>query len=397
MSLLLSDRARRLEVSPTVATAARASALRREGVYVFDFSVGEPDQPTPPAVAAAGIAAIERGQTRYAPAAGVPELRAAVATRYRHEFGVTFAPEEVTITVGGKQALYLAAQALLGPGDEAIVPTPAWPTFAEAVRLAAAQPVLAPASEADGFAVTAGLVERAVSPRTCAVLLNSPSNPTGAVIEPGELLAIGRLAHERGLTLIYDDTYARLAFSPPADWGLQALREMLGERLVILGTASKTYCMTGWRIGWLLGSRGLAEAAAALASHSTQGPATFAQVAAATALSGSQEGVREMVNEYRRRRDFVHAALTEIPGITCTRPAGAFYAFPNLTRLLNPELPTTVDLSRRLLEETHVAVVPGEGFAAPGYVRLSFARPFDELREGVHRLAQFLSERGGAK
>ena len=392
---ILARRVLRLEVSPTVAMAARATALKSRGVVVYDFSVGEPDQGTPPHVAAAGVAAIEAGRTRYAPAPGLPELRAAVAARYRQDFHVAFAPEEVAITVGGKQALYLAAQALLDAGDEVIVPSPFWPTFTEAVRLAGGRPVLASTREADGFAVTARLLAKAVGPRTRAVILNSPCNPTGAVVEPEELLAIGRLARRRGFTLVYDDTYAQLAFSRPRDWGLQALRDLLGDRLLILGTASKSYCMTGWRIGWVLGPRALVDACAALASHSTQSPATFAQLGAVTALNGPQEFVGELLAEYRRRRDLVHSALLAIPGATCVEPQGGFYAFPNLSRYLGREIPTTLELSRRLLEDKHVAVVPGEGFGAPGYVRISFARPLEELREGVRRIAEFLAERGG--
>lgn len=390
----LARRVLRLEVSPTVAMAARATALRSRGVFVYDFSVGEPDQGTPRHVAAAGVAAIEAGRTRYAPAPGLPELRAAVAARYRQDFQVAFAPEEVAITVGGKQALYLAGQALLDAGDEVIVPSPCWPTFTEAVRLAGGRPVLAPAREADGFAVTARLLGKAVDPRTRAVILNSPCNPTGAVVEPEELLAIGGLARRRGFTLVYDDTYAQLAFSRPRDGGLQALRDLLGDRLVILGTASKSYCMTGWRIGWVLGPRALVDACAALASHSTQSPATFAQLGAVTALNGPQEFVGELLAEYRRRRDFVHPALLAIPGVSCVEPQGGFYAFPNLSRYLGREIPTTLELGRRLLEEKHVAVVPGEGFGAPGYVRISFARPLEELREGMRRIAEFLTGQG---
>ncbi len=390
----LARRVLRLEVSPTVAMAARATALRSRGVFVYDFSVGEPDQGTPRHVAAAGVAAIEAGRTRYAPAPGLPELRAAVAARYRQDFQVAFAPEEVAITVGGKQALYLAGQALLDAGDEVIVASPCWPTFTEAVRLAGGRPVLAPAREADGFAVTARLLGKAVDPRTRAVILNSPCNPTGAVVEPEELLAIGGLARRRGFTLVYDDTYAQLAFSRPRDGGLQALRDLLGDRLVILGTASKSYCMTGWRIGWVLGPRALVDACAALASHSTQSPATFAQLGAVTALNGPQEFVGELRAEYRRRRDFVHPALLAIPGVSCVEPQGGFYAFPNLSRYLGREIPTTLELGRRLLEEKHVAVVPGEGFGAPGYVRISFARPLEELREGMRRIAEFLTGQG---
>ena len=385
----LSRRARAIEVSPTVAMAQRAAALRAQGRRILDFSVGEPDQPTPRHISAAAVAALEAGKTRYAPAAGTPELRAAVARRYREDDGVSFSDGEVAITVGGKQALYLVCQALLDRGDEVILPTPAWPTFAECVRLAGGRPVCVPVREKDAFKVGARAIARALTPKTKAVILNSPCNPTGAIIDPDELRALARLARRRKLSLLYDDTYARLAFEAGAASPLAAVREEAGDRLVVIGTASKTYCMTGWRIGWLLGPRPLVDACAALISHSTQCPATFAQVAAVEALTGSQTLVQELAAEYRRRRDMIHPAIAGIPGVSCVRPEGGFYVFPNVGRYLSPACPTTLDLGGRLLEEAGVAVVPGEGFGAPGYVRISFARAIEELKEGAERLASF--------
>ena len=391
----LSRRILGVGLSPTVAMAQRAAALKAQGRDVLDFSVGEPDQPTPAAVTDAAIAALRDGRTRYAPPAGIPELRAAVAFRYRRDFKVSFAPEEVVIAVGGKQALYLACQTLLDRGDEVIIPTPHWPTFSEAVRLAGARPILVHAQERDGFKITARMISKATSPRTKAVILNSPSNPTGAVLEPEDLLVIGDMAQRRKFTLLYDDTYARLSYSRPDTTTLQALRDSVGDRLVVLGTASKTYCMTGWRIGWLLGPRALAEACASLISHSTQCPATFAQVGAVEALTGPQKSVRDLTAEYRRRRDFLHPAVAALPNVSCALPGGGFYLFPNLGRYLSSQIPTTVDLAGRLLEQGGVAAVPGEGFGAPGFLRLSFARPQDELREGAARLASFLAELRG--
>ena len=386
----LSRRALSLEVSPTVAVAQRAAALRAKGEAVLDFSVGEPDQPTPRHIGAAATAAIEAGQTRYTAAAGLPALRAAVAQRYRKDFKVNFSDAEVAITTGGKQALYLACQALLDRGDEVVIPSPHWPTFSEAVRLAGARPILVHTQEKDGFKVTARLVSKATSPRTKAVILNSPSNPTGAVIDPEDLLVIGDMAQRRKFTILYDDTYARLSFVKDGGDVLQDLRDAIGDRLVVLGTASKSYCMTGWRIGWVLGPKPLIDACAALISHSTQCPAAFAQVGAIEALTGPQKFVQELCVEYRRRRDFIHGAVSQLPKVSCVSPGGGFYLFPNLARYLGSAVPTTLELSRRLLEEQRVAVVPGEGFAAPGYLRISFARPMEDLKEGVERLATFL-------
>jgi aspartate aminotransferase len=391
----LSRRARSLEISPTVAMAQRAAALRARGQRIFDFSVGEPDQDTPPHVSAAAVAALHAGRTRYAPAAGIPELRVAVSQRYKKDFKVSFTPEEVAVTVGGKQALYLVAQALLDRGDEVIIPSPAWPTFGEAVRLAGGRPIFVQAQEKDGFKVTARMIVKATGPKTKAVILNSPSNPTGAVIDPEELLVIGDMAQRRKFTIVYDDTYAHLVFSKADHSALQILRESVGDRFVIVGTASKSYCMTGWRIGWVLGPKPLVDACAALASHSTQGPATFAQVAAVEALSGLQKFVQSLAVEYRRRRDFLQPVLAAIPKITCVEPEGGFYLFPNVARYLRPEMPTTLELADRLLDEKGVAVVPGEGFGTPGYLRISFARSLDELKDGSRRLVSFFASLRG--
>jgi aspartate aminotransferase len=390
----LAARARRLEVSPTVAMSARARALKAKGVRVLDFTVGEPDQPTPRHVVEAGKAALEAGRTKYAPASGLPELRAAVAQRYREDFAVDFAPEDVVVTVGGKQGLALVYSAIVDRGSEVVVPIPAWPTFAEAARIAGGSPVLVPLSEKTGFRVTARAVAKALTSRTRAVVVNSPSNPTGVVIAPGELVAIARLARKHGFWLLYDDTYARLVFEPGGAPELQRVKDAADGRLVVVGTASKSYCMTGWRIGWLIGPRMLAAAATALNSHSVQGPATFAQLAAAEALTASQDPVRALAAEYRRRRDFIHAAVAALPGVSCARPEGGFYVFPDVSRCLSKEMPDTIALCSRLLEEKAVAVVPGEGFHAPGFFRLSFATGFEDLREGASRLAQFVSEHG---
>jgi aspartate aminotransferase len=388
--LRLSRRARRIEVSPTVATFERAAALRRSGERVLDFSVGEPDQATPRHIVAAANAALLAGKTRYTPAAGMPELRAAVAARYAEDYGADFRPEEVFSASGGKHALYSVCQCLLEPGDEVIVPSPYWPTFSETVRLAGARPIVVPAPERDGFRVTPRLVKRALTPRTKAVILDTPCNPTGAALAPEDLLAIGRLARRHGFALLYDDTYAALSFAggPPP---LRELRRASGDRLVVLGTSSKSYCMTGWRIGWLLGPQRLVEAVTALASHSTQCPTSFAQHGAIEALSGPQQLVRELREEYQRRRDALHPLVAAIPGVRCSLPEGAFYLFPNVAAYLGPGLPTSIELAARLLEEERLALVPGEGFGAPGYLRLSFARPLDELVEGAGRLRAFLS------
>jgi aspartate aminotransferase len=387
--LPLSRRIRKLEVSPTVAMGQRAMALRAQGVPVLDFSVGEPDQTTPQQVAQVAAHAVTHGLTRYTPSAGIPELRAAVAERYQADFGVAFAPAEVVVTNGGKHALYSVCQCLLDAGDEVIVPAPFWPTFSEAVRLAGGRPVIVETRERDGFRVTPALIRKAITAKTAAVIVNTPSNPTGAVVDPDDLLAIGRLAKRHGFALLYDDTYAHLSFDGERQ-PLQRLRDDIGELLVVLGTSSKSYCMTGWRIGWLLAPKPLADAVTALVSHSTQCPNSFAQQGAVAALRGPQEFVAALLEEYRRRRDFIHARLIEIPGLACVKPAGSFYVFPSVERFLGRGVKTSLELAQRLLDERRLAVVPGEGFHAPGYIRISFSRPMEELREGAARIREFL-------
>jgi len=385
----LSRRVSALEVSPTVKVAQRAAALREAGHKVLDLGVGEPDQETPSHIVEAAMSALRRGETRYTPSAGLPRLRSAVAGWYQKRFGVGFGPAEVAVSCGGKQALYLVCQALLGGKDEVVIPTPHWPTFSEAVRLAGGRPVLLQLREEDGFRVTERLVRTVVTERTKAMILNSPCNPTGAVVDPGELLRIGRLAVKKDFTLIYDDTYACLSFRRESGDALEELRRSIGERLVIAGTSSKTFCMTGWRIGWVLGPRALTAACAALVSHSTQCPTSFAQAGAIAALEGPQGFIEKLRSEYRRRRDFLAKALAGIPELTCVLPEGAFYLFPNVSGHLRAGMPTTLDLAERLLEDVKVAVVPGEGFAAPGHLRLSFARPMTELEEAARRLRGF--------
>lgn len=388
-ALALSKRARKIEVSPTVAVGQRAMALRARGVKLLDFSVGEPDQTTPPHVAQVAAQAVTHGQTRYTPSAGIPELRAAVAERYAADFSVSFAPSEVVITNGGKHALYSACQCLLDAGDEVIVPSPFWPTFSDAVKLAGGRPVIVKTREQDGFRVTPALVKKAITAKTRGVIVNTPCNPTGAVIDPEDLLALGRLAKRHEFVLFYDDTYANLTFDGSRQ-PLQRLRDDLGDRLVVLGTSSKSYCMTGWRIGWLLGPKSLADATTALISHSTQCPTSFAQHGAVAALRGPQGFVKDLLEEYRRRRDFIHAAVSAIPGIKCVKPAGSFYVFPNVKSFLGGTVKTSLELATRLLDEKEVAVVPGEGFCSPGYIRISFARSMEELRQGAARIREFL-------
>jgi aspartate aminotransferase len=393
---LFSKRVRSIGVSPTVATAARAAELRAQGRDILDFSVGEPDQPTPNHIRRAAQAAMDRGETRYVASLGLPALRAAIAARYLEDFGARFEPAEVAVTLGGKQAYALACEAVLDPGDEVVIPSPYWPTFAEAPRILGATPVFAPLDPRRGFAFDPRRILRRVGPRTRAVVINTPSNPTGAVISEDALLEIARsLARTPRTYLIYDDTYARLEFGERVR-ALGRVRSLLGERLLIAGTASKTYCMTGWRIGWLLGAPALIRGVAALISHETQCATSFAQFGAIEALSGPQGLVDDLVAEYRGRRDLVTAALRSIPGIACHEPQGAFYAFFDV-RKLAPGRNNSLTFCAGLLEQEGVALVAGEGFGRPGFARLSFARSRDELREGLRRLIGYVEGPGRSR
>jgi aspartate aminotransferase len=388
----LSARVDSVEVSPTVATAARAMLLRTMGREILDFSVGEPDQGTPERIRKAAADAMNRGETRYVPSLGVPALRKAVADRYLADDFVRFDPAEVAVTLGGKQAYALACGAVLDPGDEIVIPTPFWPTFSEAPRLVGGVPVFAPLDAARGFAFNPDLILRKVRRKTRALVINSPSNPTGAVITERALLDIARGLKDKApdAFLIYDDTYTRLRYVEGSPRMLPRAREILGDRFMIAGTASKTYCMTGWRIGWLLAPKSVIQGVAALISHETQCAASFAQFGAIEALTGPQDFVADLVAEYRTRRDLVVGGLQAIPGVSCRVPQGAFYAFPDIRKLLSKQVPDALTFAARLLDEKGVAVVAGEGFGCPGFIRISFARSQDELRRGLAAIASFV-------
>jgi aspartate aminotransferase len=387
----LSRRARSVALSPTVAMALQAARLKAQGRRIIDLTVGEPDQDTPRPIRRAAERALETGRTRYTPSVGIPDLRDAVALRYRKDEGLAFEAEAVAITCGGKHALALACQALLQAGSDVLIPTPHWPSFGEAVRLAAGRPVFLPTFERDGFRLQASAVREHLSARARVLIVNSPCNPTGATLDIEEAGRIARVARRKNLVVLFDDAYARLSVQARGKGVLRCFQQELGERLVVLGTASKTYAMTGWRIGWVLGPKALISACGALVSHSTQNPTTFAQWGALEALRGSQTGVRAMAQEYKRRLRGLLPELRSIPGVRCTEPGGGFYLFPNVDAALGERWASTVDLAASLLEQEGVGTVPGEAFGRGGYLRLSLARPLAELHEGVRRLRRHLA------
>jgi aspartate aminotransferase len=387
----LADRTTRIAGSPTMRVTATVDHLRRSGVDVIDFGAGEPDFPTPHPVKAAARDALDHDFTKYTPASGIAELKRAVAARYRADYGVEYGENEVIITAGGKQALYNTALTLFGPGDEVITHAPYWPSLTEQVKLADATPVLARTHGEDGFAIHAQAILDAVTPRTRGIILNSPCNPTGALIAEPELEAIADAAARKGIWIVVDLCYEKLIYDDVPHNLPGVLARKCRDQAVLCGSASKAYAMTGWRCGWAVGPSAVIAAAGALQSHSTSNVMSITQKAVVEALTGSQAPVREMLDEYRHRRDRLHAWLAADARLRCRKPAGAFYMFVDVSELLSlGGFRTSIDFAEALLRESRVAVTPGEAFDAPGYIRISYATSLENLREGTTRLLEFV-------
>jgi aspartate aminotransferase len=379
-----------VSASATLQVAAEAERLRRAGIDVVDFSAGEPDFPTPAHVKAAGKAAIDADFTRYTVAPGIPELREAICARYRQDYGIDITPAEVLMTVGGKQALFNTALALLDPGDEVVTHAPYWPTIPEQVKLMGATPVIVPTRSDDGFAVHAEAVICAFTPRTKAVILNSPANPTGALVDESAVASIADAAAARGIWLVLDLCYERLIYEPVPHNLPKVAFDRLRDRTVLAGSASKAYAMTGWRCGWTVAPKDLTALFNVIQGQSTSNITSITQKAALAAMTAPQDAVAEMLAEYRTRRDSIHAWLTAHPAIRCVKPKGAFYLFPDISGLLSPDgIPTSAAFAQALLDREHVVVTPGEAFDAPGYLRISYATSMARLREGATRILRF--------
>ncbi|NQW02429.1 MAG: pyridoxal phosphate-dependent aminotransferase [Acidobacteria bacterium] len=386
----LAFRMEQIAMSPTMKGTIAAARLRREGVDVIDLGAGEPDFPTPPGICTAGHAAIDAQRTKYTANMGTLEMRNAVIARYQADYGVTYAPDEVVITAGGKQALFHAAMALYGPGDEVITHAPGWPTITEQIKLAGARPVIVHTRADQGFVPTAELLLGAMTSSTRAIIINSPGNPTGALMTEDDARVVATEAAARGLWVIVDLCYERLIYDG-VPHNLPAIFGAVGrDRLVLAGSASKAYAMTGWRLGWAVGPKAFASAANALQSHTTSNASSLAQFAGVEALTGSQQCVADMLTEYQQRRDLVLSWLAEEPRLRCTVPQGAFYLYPDVGDFLSPDgLRTSSNFCDALLAEEHVVTTPGEAFDAPGFLRLSYAASRETLREGVTRLIRF--------
>jgi aspartate aminotransferase len=397
----ISARISAIAESATLAVDARAKALKAAGEDVIGFGAGEPDFPTPAhVVEAAAHACRDPRNHKYSPAGGLPELRAAVAAKTGRDSGYEVGADQVLITNGGKHALYNAFATLLDPGDEVLLPAPYWTTYPESIALAGGVPVVLATDASTGFKVTLDQLDAAVTGRTKALVFVSPSNPSGAVYAPAQVEAIGRWAAERGIWVVTDEIYEHLTYGDHAFSSMPALVPELAERCLVVNGVAKTYAMTGWRVGWLVGPRDVVAAAANLQSHATSNVANVSQRAAVAALAGGLDGVGEMRSAFDRRRRTMHALLEAVPGVECVEPEGAFYAFPSFDGVLGRTLrgrrvTSSLELCAVVLEEVKVAMVPGEAFGAPGYARLSFALADDEVAEGVGRIADLLSEGAG--
>jgi aspartate aminotransferase len=393
-SQVFADRIGRIEVSATMAVAAEAAKLRAQGANLVDFGAGEPHFSTPRHIKDAAIAAIDANFTRYTVVAGIPDVRKAIVERHACDFGSDYALDEAIFTTGGKLALFNTIQILVDHGDEVILPVPYWVSFKDIIQYAGGKVVFLETSEAENFRITADAIEKAITPRTKAIILNSPSNPAGSVVSAEDLERIVHLAHDRGIFLLLDECYVYLNYAgKPVSGGSFTWAK---EHLVILGSLSKTYSMTGWRAGYALASKPVVANLSKLQSQSTSNAASMVQKAAIAALTGSQECVCEFRAEFIQLRDYMLAKLAEIPGLTCTKPEGAFYVYPNIGAFLTGKggkggIRTSTELATRLLEEAHVVTVPGEAFGTGEHIRISYPVTRQNIDEGVRRMGEFLT------
>jgi aspartate aminotransferase len=386
----LAARIGRIEPSATMAAVAEAEKLRQQGIDVVDCTAGEPHFSTPQHIKDAAIAAINGNFTRYTAVGGTLELKDAILRRHSEDFASAYKRDEVYASVGGKHSLFNAISVLVDHGDEVILPVPYWVSFKDMVNYAGGKCVLLNADESQGFRVTAAMVERLITPRTKLIILNSPSNPSGAVISPADMTAVIRLAHERGIWVISDECYVYLNYAGE-NFSVGALNEYR-ERFLVVGSLSKTYAMTGWRLGYTLGPAAVISAASKLQSQSTSNPTSIVQKAAVAALTGSQQCVADMRAEYIQLRDHIVAGVRSIPGIQCTMPEGAFYIYPNVSAYFGKSgLRAAADVAHGLLHKAHVATVAGEGFGMTDHIRISYATSLENLNKALERMKGYFA------
>lgn len=389
----LADRTKLIKPSVTLAIAAKAGKLRAEGVDVVNFSAGEPDFDTPEHIKAAAVEALRKGMTKYTDVKGIEPLRQAVADSYRRDHDLSYRKEDVLVSCGAKHSVYNIFQAVVNPGDEVVIPAPYWVSYSDMALLAGGVPKLVPSDEASGFRVTAEQLRAALTPRTRVFVLNSPCNPTGATYNRDELLALTSVLEKHDCLILADDIYEKIIYDGFQVHNILTLNPALRERTIIVNGVSKSYAMTGWRIGYALGASDVIAAASKIQSQSTSNPTSIAQFAALEAIRGPQDEVAAMVREFQRRRDVIVDRLNAIDGISCRKPEGAFYVFPNIGALLNKsnrgkKLSSPCDIADYLLEEAKVAAVPGEDFGSNAHIRFSYATSLEDIEKGCARIRE---------
>lgn len=392
-----SERVKRIGFSPTLKVSGLAKRMAAEGRDVLDLSVGQPDFPSPQVVKEAGHRAIEENRTGYTPAIGIPELRTEVAAKLRRENGVEYEEENIIVSPGAKATLYFLALTLFEQGDEVIIPTPYWVTYPEQVRMAEAEPVFVPSREENGFKLTALELESAITANTKAVILNYPSNPTGACYTRGELAELAAVCRERDIWVVADEIYEKLVYDGLEFTTIAGVHPDMPERTIIVNGMSKAFSMTGWRLGWAAGPRDVVSGMGKIQSHSTSNPTSISQWAGLEALRSAEKDVETMVGEFEARRNLLVNGLRELPGITCSLPSGAFYTFPNFSAYRGAKgrgikVESDQDLAMYFLEEAEVAVVPGEAFGSPFNLRISYAASRERLEEGLSRMEDALAK-----
>jgi aspartate aminotransferase len=392
----LTERINRIQISPTAAVIAEADRLKSQGVDIADFGPGEPDFPTPEHIKKAAIRAIEENKSKYTPTGGIMPLREAICAWHKRELGSNYVPKECAVSVGGKHAIFNVVSVLIQSGDEVIIPAPYWVSFPDIVKYAGGKPVYVETRPEDGFSVKAAAIEKAITPKTKLLILNSPSNPTGGVVPPDEYQRILAVCKKHNVWLMGDECYSHFTYEPHKPFSIASAPDSK-VNVIIIGSVSKTFAMTGWRIGYTLAPEALVQAVIKLQSQSTSNPTSIAQYAALEAMRGTMESVPVMLAEYARRRKRIVEGLRAIPGLTCGMPGGAFYAFPNVSAHLangaseHALAKDTTELAKLLLDEARVALVPGDAFGAPGYLRLSYATSIERIEEGLRRMERFFA------
>jgi aspartate aminotransferase len=392
----LTERINRIQISPTSAVIAEAEKLKSKGIDIADFGPGEPDFPTPEHIKKAGIRAIEQNNTKYTPTGGIMPLREAICAWHKRELHSSYEPKECVVNVGGKHSIFNVVSILVQQGDEVIIPAPYWVSYPDIVKYAGGTPVYVQTRAEDGFSVKADAIEKAITPKTRLLMISSPNNPTGGVVPPEEYQRILAVCKKRNVWLMSDECYSHFTYEPHRPFSIASVADSK-QNVVVIGSMSKTFAMTGWRIGYTLAPETLIQASVKLQSQSTSNPTSIAQYAALEAMTGSMDSVPVMLAEYARRRRRIVDGLRQIPGVTCEEPGGAFYAFPNVAaHLSNGQsghaiAKDTSELAKLLLDKARVALVPGEAFGAPGYLRLSYATSIERIDEGLRRLERFFS------